>query len=1072
MHETPSSGRMARIRETLHHLEHLLPGQAAITDFIHHNTLHGFQHLPFPRALAEARRWTGIYGYLPPERFRALYAQGRITRADLEWVIRQDPELRAAEPLGPTHRLEVICLQLLHGIAPISPRQLSWQIEEQGALERFQSGVSPEAVQAVLQGKTQTAVLEDLWRACLDGFGLSHGHWFCEERLDHASNEAFLDEDQVSLSQQAIIAAIRAAAGRSWSELSGQVGVTLTLSGLLRAVTGMDLSEAIRPYLVRLLGAFLDLGVASWTLPEREAGLYQTWKKGATTELAQALDEMPDWSEWLADLPETAEEALADGLLRLGLPEERWAGYLQRLALELPGWAGMVCWRSQRPGYGGSTARVALADYLAVRLILERWQAARLCRSIWLIEPTLDTLGWYFHRYRGEFLVRRALFAGELDDSLTTRATRLLHRSPTDPDLAPEWRKLALALWKQTGTPETVRVSASRQAWPLFLLAQHLGWSAAQLRSWNETNLAAQLLEQVQAMDDAKAGLLWLCAYERHYREEIFAALRANRGRGRWLRRDQGVPSAQVLFCMDDREEGIRRHLEEQDPTIETLGAAGFFGVPVHWQGLDDVTTTALCPVVVVPSHKVQELPLEAGDGVWHRHRFLRRVTSGWKRLLTRESHRGFLVPTLVSFLLAPWVWLELVVRGWWPVLWARWMDKLALWLDPPVVTRMTRSALDPTAVATPVAPRLGFTLDEQAGRVAGLLRTMGLTHGFASVVAILGHGGSSVNNPHLAAYDCGACSGRHGGPNARLFAAMANDPDVRLRLAQQGISIPEHCWFVGGEHNTGNERIAWFDLDLMPSVARVAMERLMRSLEEARLGSAHERARRLASAPHGADRQRALDHMGGRAVDISQARPELGHATNAVAVIGRRAVTQGVFFDRRMFLISYDPTQDPEGLIVESILLAAGPVGAGISLEYYFSSVDNERFGCGTKVAHNLTGLFGVMDGTASDLRTGLPRQMVEIHEPMRLLVIVEQRPEILTIIYQRQEALQELVGNGWVVLAALDPESGVVHEFSPRSGWSVWSEGDRSPLPEVARSADWYRGHSGPLAPALIAI
>ena len=43
-----------------------------------------------------------------------------------------------------------------------------------------------------------------------------------------------------------------------------------------------------------------------------------------------------------------------------------------------------------------------------------------------------------------------------------------------------------------------------------------------------------------------------------------------------------------------------------------------------------------------------------------------------------------------------------------------------------------------------------------------------------------------------------------------------------------------------------------------------------------------------------------------------------------------------------------------------------AGPVGAGISLEYYFSSVDNERYGCGSKITHNLTGLFGVAQAEA----------------------------------------------------------------------------------------------------------
>ena len=94
---------------------------------------------------------------------------------------------------------------------------------------------------------------------------------------------------------------------------------------------------------------------------------------------------------------------------------------------------------------------------------------------------------------------------------------------------------------------------------------------------------------------------------------------------------------------------------------------------------------------------------------------------------------------------------------------------------------------------------------------------------------------------------------------------------------------------------------------------------------------------------------------------------------------------------------MSYDPTIDSNHGVLERILAAVGPVGAGISLEYYFSSVDNETFGCGTKLPHNVTGLIGVMNGHQSDLRTGLPLQMVELHEPMRLLLIVDATPEAL---------------------------------------------------------------------------
>jgi uncharacterized protein YbcC (UPF0753/DUF2309 family) len=45
-------------------------------------------------------------------------------------------------------------------------------------------------------------------------------------------------------------------------------------------------------------------------------------------------------------------------------------------------------------------------------------------------------------------------------------------------------------------------------------------------------------------------------------------------------------------------------------------------------------------------------------------------------------------------------------------------------------------------------------------------------------------------------------------------------------------------------------------------------------------------------------------------------------HTTHAAAFIGRRALSQGAFFDRRVFLIFYDPSEDPEGSVLENMLL------------------------------------------------------------------------------------------------------------------------------------------------------
>ncbi|HEY0634661.1 MAG TPA: DUF2309 domain-containing protein [Gammaproteobacteria bacterium] len=1070
-HQKQSAGNVRElVYEAVRQLQALLPRQAPLRDFAHINTLEGLQHLPFPVALAEARRYRGISGYASSAFYREQLRLGRITQNDLAAVFAADESLRAGDSALETaerriSRGEVLALLFTHDMAPLSESQLAWAIEEQGALSRLQPGVSEAARAALLEGGDESAQVMALWSASLARLGLDYFNRHPEELAVAQTGGPLPDAATAASGHHPM----REAAAQRLDEWLARVGHELTLRGLLREICGHDILEEYRPALVRLLANYLDQGMAPWHSTEARHGFYALWRRQARDDIAWRIEDLPEWGDELENLPDDPFEAVASELQRLGLPGARWSDYLVRLALELPGWSGMLLWHEQRPGVEPLEPRqVKMVDYLAVRLVVERIYARRLCRRLWRIEASLPMLRWYFRRRRSEFFVRHALRSGGIPEHFATLAQHLGESHAEGAGDYVRWEHLADRLWHW----RELRGRAGEQrtpwgdAWRLFLLAQHLGLAPPVLRRLTAAEL--ETLVELLALDEGRFGYLSLQAYERHYREEVFNALSVNHGRGHWQQRDVR-PEAQAAFCMDEREEGIRRHLEELNPRIETLGAAGFFGLPIDWFGLDAEKGIPLCPLNVKPDHQLFETAAAGQEALKVQHDRRRKRRLFGKGLLLHEIRRNLLSSALLMIVGGPGMVLALLGRVLAPNKSARLIAALAVRFDKSVTTRVAVNASEQSQRG-PL--RSGFSDDEQVERVHALLRSMGLLSGFAPLVAIVGHGSTGQNNPHLAAYQCGACAGRYGGPNARAFAAIANRPEIRARLRERGVDIPADTLFLAAVHDTCSESLDWYDADQIPEGWRARFDALRCVLDAAATRSAHERARRFASAPDTARLmpEAARRHVETRALDFSQARAEYGHATNAVAFLGRRAMSRGLFLDRRAFLISYDPTRDPDGRVVEQLLLANAPVGAGINLDYYFSTVDNDGFGAGSKATLNVTAMLGVMHGTGEDLRPGLPRQSIEIHEPMRLLVVVEVTTELLTTIYQRQPLLQELVGNGWMLLAAKHPTSGAIYLFTPDKGWEAW-HGTITPLQTVESSVQWYRSRRGNLPIALIA-
>lgn len=1056
------------IIDALQHLNHVLPAQAPIQDFVHHNTLHGFQDLSFEQALKDYEALTGIKGYLPESSFREFYKNKRIDDADLTAAFKHhnlnnDLLYQVNDKAIKTH--DILQLALNVDFSPISVSQLTWQIEELNALDTVQTDV-PERIAA----HYHTNTVRLLWEALLNKLDLQHAATHPETLLDEAIEQA---EEWLSYNHSAmsIHHEMREQIAEECQDLFKKVGSDLSLRGLVLALTGKDVLDFVRPKLIRVCAALLDEGVSAWQHPNSKQGLYAVWLSNVQYDLGLSLHELPDWQRIVKTLPDNALDAIEQQLTAMAIPKARWQGYLQRVALEISGWAGMINWREQHQNYRAERpAPIQLADFLAIRLVLDRLWLNQLCHDVWQLEAKFSSLQHYFQKNLSEFMVRTRLYQGVLPEYLSQEARNLTIELYSERHQAQHWQKLADLIWAWQYSPmaeQSKHHQALFNGWRLFRLCQHLGLQATHVQALS----AAKLLKLLKLIDDftlEQRQQVWLYAYEHHYREQFLNALRANHGRGRWAVRENR-PEAQVIFCMDEREESFRRHTEELNPKIETLGAAGFFGVAMNYQGLDDKHSAALCPVVVTPAHNVKEAPLTQARLTFNRHQKGRKLYQALNNVFLHQGRTNPLVSYPVIDLAAPVLLLGLVAKTVLPKtqhhIVQGWLNKLS----PPVATELQFINTDSSTTATPTQPSTGFTDVEQADRVANLLRIMGLTSGFAPIVLLMGHGSTSTNNPHRAAYDCGACSGRHGGANARLFSAMANRPEVRRLLAERDIQIPMDTWFLGAEHNTCNEDIDYYDLDQLPDRLHSAFNKLQSEIQHTQQLSAHERCRRLASAPRNPDLDTALAHIQERAVDFSQVRPELGHATNAAAVVGRRALTQGAFFDRRVFLISYDSAIDPEGTVLENILLAVAPVGAGINLEYYFSSVNSDAFGCGTKLSHNITGLFGIMDGTSSDLRTGLPKQMTEIHEAMRLQLLVEAKNTVLERIYNDQPSVKELIAGGWLHLSSKDPETGEIFIFERGTGFVPW-QSQGYDLDIYEKSAQCYKNKTEPVAPALL--
>ncbi len=642
---------------------------------------------------------------------------------------------------------------------------------------------------------------------------------------------------------------------------------------LLLEATGEDTDDLVHGLLIPFCAAFLDQGVARWQLPLRDEGFFR-----AFCSLYRGPAGPPErWRHGLADALARLEndgigplESIHESLDAIGIEEKDWEQFLSASLLALRGWGGMVHQvelRGDRVVH--PIPKGSLVEFLAIRLILDRLALGYVAQAgLGIKSPSRG----FWHLLRGQ--------------------------------IHPDWPP-----------------SVEQRAFLVFQLAQVFGTPPGALHELSPPEWA-KLLKEIEEFSGLERRRIFHEAYEqRFYIQSLDAiALHTRMPAPR-------LPRFQAIFCIDEREESLRRHIEEVAPDSATYGTAGFFSIPMYYRGATDAHFVPLCPAVIVPQHYVVEEVVGTLEDEHRRRAWTRRLL-GIALHRFHTSSRSIGVGTVLTAFVGVLASIPLVARTLFPRLTARLRRRLVWFVDPPL-TRLQLERTDPEPRAD--LGHQGFTLDEMTDIAEKVLREIGLTSGFARLVLVIGHGSTSMNNPHESAHDCGACGGARGGPNGRALAQMLNDRRVREKLAQRGLIVPDQAVFVGGMHNTSNESVTFYDVDLVPASHRQDFDLIRSDVERACDRDAHERCRRFHFAPLAGTLAAARQHVEGRAEDLAQVRPEWGHATNALCIVGQRDLSRGLFLDRRAFLASYDPKQDDaQGSILRGSSGPSSPFAPG----------------------------------------------------------------------------------------------------------------------------------------------